>query len=393
MTTDRIQPWRRLAHRLLLALFVGLPFVRISGNSALRFDIPTLRLHFFGARIWMDELLLVLLALLFLTFLFLWITLLFGRIWCGWMCPQVVLCDLTASPSRRGSGASGGPAISPARVFLASVAVGAVTVWYFVPPLRFLGDLVRGELGGAAAASWAVLSLLTWLNLRLVRQRFCASVCPYAKLQGVLLDGNTLVIACDESRRDECVECGACVKACPVGIDIRDGLQGACINCAECIDACARVMGRKNRSSLVGYFFGKPGGKVRPWRPAAVLTGAAATGFLVLLVMAVAFRSPLEVTVRPGHAVRPIRAPSGKIVNSFEISIENRGRRAGRFALSVEGLGDTAEISPSGVVVGAGDYRVVPVLISARSAGEMAILVSDEGTTVARVPGVLLAPQ
>ena len=101
---DGIQFWRRRVHLLLLAIFLGLPFLRIGGESALRFDLPSLRLHFFGAAIWMDEFFLVLLLLLFGTFLFIWVTLMFGRIWCGWMCPQIVLLGLTAAGRRKGKG-------------------------------------------------------------------------------------------------------------------------------------------------------------------------------------------------------------------------------------------------------------------------------------------------
>lgn len=208
-----IQPWRRRVRYLLIALFAGLPFLKVGGESALRFDVPTLRLHFFGASLWMDEFFLVLLVVLFATFLFISITLLFGRIWCGWLCPQIVFVDLTAAAGKKGKGRSGGA--SQAAAIFVSVVVGAVSVWYFVSPYDFLRDLAAGELGKVAAGSWIVLSVVTWLDLALVRQTFCATVCPYSRLQGVMLDRNSLVIAYDQARAGECIDCGACVKTCP----------------------------------------------------------------------------------------------------------------------------------------------------------------------------------
>ena len=94
-TSKRIQPWRRLVSALEAVTILGIPFLKIRGESALRFDIPSLRLHFFGLSLWMEEFFILLIAVIFLIFLFLLITLLFGRIWCGWLCPQTVLSDLT----------------------------------------------------------------------------------------------------------------------------------------------------------------------------------------------------------------------------------------------------------------------------------------------------------
>ena len=96
-TTRRFGPWRRTAGLVQAAIFLGLPFVTLRGESALRFDVPSLRLHFLGATLWMDEFFVLLLVLLAFTFVFLLVTFVWGRVWCGWSCPQTLLGDLTAS--------------------------------------------------------------------------------------------------------------------------------------------------------------------------------------------------------------------------------------------------------------------------------------------------------
>ena len=276
-----IQRYRRAAGAAQALLFVGLPFLTVGGESALRFDVGTLTLHVFGAAVGVDELFVTLPALIFLTLLLLLVTVSFGRVWCGWSCPQTVLGDLTRlvqpwpgrvpRPWRRAAGV--------ALTALVSLLVGAATVWYFVPPGRFLADLAAGRLGPVAAGAWAVLSLVLFLDLTLVRGRFCATACPYARLQGVLYDAHTLTIAYDQRRDPDCVDCGACVRCCPTGIDIRDGAQMECIACAECVDACRPIMLKlKRKPDLVGYFFGEPGRARRLLRPATVglLAGHAA---------------------------------------------------------------------------------------------------------------------
>ena len=229
--------WRRAAEVAQAALVLGLPFLRIGGESALRFDVPTLRLHFFGASLAMDEMFPVLAAALAVTFAFLLGTLVLGRAWCGWACPQTVLSDLTARLDRWRRRGGARAALAWLLLALASALAAAGLLWYFVGPRAFALGLWRGTLHPAALWSWAATGAVLFLDLAFLRARFCATACPYARLQGVLFDRHTLVVAYDAARAADCIDCGACVRCCPTGIDIRDGLQMECIACAECIDA------------------------------------------------------------------------------------------------------------------------------------------------------------
>jgi cytochrome c oxidase accessory protein FixG len=389
--TSRIHPWRRLVHILLTLLFFGLPFLRIGGESAFRFDIPTLRLHFFGAVIWMNEFFIVLVAILFLTFLFIWVTLVFGRVWCGWLCPQLILTGMTASRNRlrhlTGRGLS-----SHLKALLLSVLTGAAMVWYFVSPYDFLSRLAAGDLGRVAAWSWVVLAGITWLDLLLVRESFCATICPYSRLQGAMFDRDTLVIAFDPERAGECVECQACIRTCPVGIDIREGLQAACVSCAECVDACAHILGKKGRPSLIGYFYGRPGGPFRPFRPAAVFLAAALFFFFGLLLLLIAGRSPVDLTILPNHGYPPRMSPDGRIVNSFLLSLENRAAESASLGVRAVGAAGAIEISPPVIEIEGGAHRRIPVFLVSEKGGPIDIILTMEDGTTVRAHAAVIVP-
>ncbi len=363
-------------------MVLGLPFLRIGGESALRFDVPTLRLHFFGTSIWMDELFVVLAATLFLVFLFLLVTLVLGRVWCGWGCPQTALLDLTGLVvrwRRRGGWrrlAAFGLALG------ASAVVGASLLWYFVTPGEFFRRLLANDLGQVLGGSWAVLGAASFGNLVWLRQRFCATACPYARLQGALFDGQTLVVAYDGRRAADCIDCGACVRVCPTGIDIRRGLQMACIACAECIDACEPIMRKLGRPpELVGYFFGEPGTPRRLLRPAAAALAAATALSLGATAAVAAGRSARDLAVAPAASYAPRLAADGRAVNAYAVSLENRGRSPLTVRLGLAAGAAETDLQPRQVVLSPGEHRRLTVLAMARGlapAGPVPAVISAE---------------
>jgi len=373
-TSRRIGTWRRGAGIAQAAIFLFLPFLTVLGESALRFDVPTLRLHLFGATLWMDEFFVLLLGLLAATFVFLFVTFLWGRVWCGWSCPQTVLGDLTDSlASERARKRR-----RPARLALAWLAVAGVsvlfsaaTLWYFVTPAEFFSGILALDLGPVLGWSWAVLGTVLFLDLGFVRGSFCASACPYAKLQGVLFDRSTLVVAYDVGRDAECVDCGACVRVCPTGIDIRDGLQAECIACAQCVDACAPILAKFGRPTLVDYFWGAPGEPPRFLRPVVLALGAAsllAVGGTVAAGIH-AGRASLDLTAAFSSTFSPRLGPDGRVVNAYEVSFENRGRGPVTLRLSLSPARGEATVSPERVDLAPGEHRRVLVVASAAGLG------------------------
>lgn len=364
----KIQPWRRLAEAIQAIIIIGLPFVRIKGESALRFDVPSLRLHFFGFHLWMEEFFIVLVALLFLSLLVILITLLLGRIWCGWLCPQTVIADFTAFVDKAGGRGLLHKLSVWTAVFIVSVIMAANLIWYFVSPYEFIPRLVDGELGHIIRGFWIVLTVLLFLNFVLLRQKFCATVCPYAKLQGSLFDNRTLLVAFDSRRKDECMDCMACVRTCPVGIDIRRGSNAACIHCAECIDRCAMMMAPKSKSSLIGYFFGLPGDGGRVLRQNVVLIGTVTVTFLIFFIYLLITRVPVDMTVLPNYVFQPRTLGNGSIINSYIISVKNRGSNDAVLRVRVKGIEGEVKIVPDKAIhIAAGEINKFPVYISVRN--------------------------
>jgi polyferredoxin len=354
---------RRIVALLGGAATLLLPFLEIRGRSVVRFDLPTLSLHLFGAVVPIDEFYLVLLGALFLVALTLWVTVVFGRLWCGWLCPQTVIGEIgewIASALPPGCRSAGKTA-----VLLPFTAVVSISLlWYFVPPAEATRDLVRSPiLLGFFLAQWGVIFFM----VAVVGTRFCKTVCPYAMLQNVLADRETLAVAYDPARA-ECLGCERCARVCPVGIDIRAGGQRECIACASCIDACREVTSRRN--PVVAPFIAYRGTVLRG--KAYLFAGGCLAAALVLLA-AIWSRPDVRFAVQwEGTA----GTPRG---NVYRYSVRNDSDRPIVLALSVEGparLLDDPEVAvPSRgrvtgkVTVQRGDGTPGEILITASGRG------------------------
>jgi len=309
---------RRIVALLGGATILLIPFLEIRGRSAFRFDLPTLSLHFFGAVVPIDEFYLVLLGALLLVALTLWVTVVFGRLWCGWLCPQTVIGEIgewiaSALPARfRQAGKT--LALLPF-----SALVSLSLLWYFVPPAEATRDLLRSPaLLGFFLSQWGVI----YLMVAVVGPRFCKTACPYAMLQNVLSDRETLAVAYDPAR-PECLRCDGCTRACPVGIDVRNGGQRECIACAACIDACREATSGRGIAPFIAYRGTVLRGK------AYLFAGGCLAAALVLLAAAWS-RPDVRFDVQwDGKA----GTPRG---NVYRYSVRNDSDRPVALALSVE---------------------------------------------------------
>jgi polyferredoxin len=326
--TSRIGPKRTLVQWFCSLLVLGLPFIKLGGDSLLRLDAATRTLLFFGARIRIEEFYLFLLLVLIFVFGFLFVTFLLGRVWCGWLCPQTTLCDLADWLDARVRNA----VVRQLLYLLIACVVACNLIWYFVAPSEFFGRLFAGHVGAVAGISWISMFLLVYLDLALVRRKFCKTVCPYGRVQLMTTGSGTLTLEFDQKLKDACLRCGACVRACPMEIDIRNGLQIECINCGRCLDACREVMEKTGGKGLIRYSFGSGTYSISPKAKFVALAGVLVL-LTAMLVVAIVTRTEASLKVQrvPTAAVKVL--PDGTLVNFFTLYLENRGTSRARYSI------------------------------------------------------------
>ena len=383
-----LRRWTFLA--LHLVLFVT-PWLKVGGNPLLLIDIPARQVFFFGAIFTASDSFFLLLILLFATFALFFFTSLWGRIWCGYTCPQTVFLETWIRPleiwiegdrvqrkRRDGQEWSFDRAWRKAAKWVAFLAVSlllaAAMVSLFVPAR----ELWTGNAGMLAYSFVLIFTALWYLDFTWFREQFCNFLCPYARFQSALTDEETLLIGYDPSRGEprkkgkaaaedgRCIECNKCVVVCPQGIDIRDGFQLECIQCARCIDACTSVMDKLGHRTLVEYtsMAEQEGRKVRRLRPRTIVYGGlllALVGFGLTLATQ---RMPFEATVNrvPGSLFTV--DPDGFVRNTYLVQITNNkaGDSPVDFTVTVDGIPD-AEVLAQNVQLAASETRTLPLIV------------------------------
>jgi cytochrome c oxidase accessory protein FixG len=363
-----------------MLVFLLIPYIRMRGKPLVLLDLPHREFTLFGTTFLpTDTLLLMLLMMSILITVFL-LTALFGRVWCGWGCPQTVYMEFLFRPIERWleGGRSGslhldslglrgqlqprrlakyaiyfGLALVLAHTFLAYfVGVDQLAVWVRRSPVQH----------PTSFALMALTSAAIMFDFSFFREQTCLVACPYGRWQSALLDKQSLIVAYDRNRGEprakgrvrpagagDCIDCGACVTTCPTGIDIRDGLQMECIHCTQCADACDAIMRRVERpEGLIRYssraaLEGEP---VHKLRPRVVLYPLALAGSFGGFLFALGTKAPADVTMLRGLGQPYAVEADGRVANQVRIKIANRSRVDHRYGIRVDGIADGSVIAP-----------------------------------------------
>ncbi|MGJ5816295.1 4Fe-4S dicluster domain-containing protein [Paludibaculum fermentans] len=366
---------RKLVHLTCFLIFVLLPFFNV-----MRFDIPRQRFYFAGYELLISEFGIIFFALMFLMFVIVVSSVVYGRIYCGYMCPQMIFSEASLETeswikrkvtkylikwpaARRNLLARG---LFYAAVGLASVFLSFIFISYFVTPSDLIRRLASLDMHTAGGISGAVVTLITFLDFTLLRQRFCTTVCPYGYLQGMLGDGNTLLVTYRDENQ-ECIECKKCVRDCLMGIDIRKSpYQIECVHCGECIDSCADILGKLGKPGLIHYTWGETGNVVENETAWYRKLGIRDSKRVVVLLVTLFYLSGLYVALSMRRTIlvqlQPVRTSmfrlgsDGTVYNTFRVKLSNRGSSDASVAFWLEGLPSGAlTLQPSPVPLKAGE--------------------------------------
>jgi polyferredoxin len=338
--TGRFARQRRLIQLGFLAVFAVLPLFDL-----FRFDFTVSRFYFFRNEIWLDEWTLVWLALMFAMWLVAAASLILGRVYCAYACPQMVFSEfahdldhLAKKIARRISAKGRGAAVRAVSLALlapVSVLFSLLFMAYFAPLPEVVRRLVRFDVGPWIGLLGLLTAVLFFLDFAFLREGFCRSVCPYGLLQGILEDGRSLHVAYSEAT-GPCTQCGLCEKVCPMEIDIRRGpYQIECTRCGNCIDACNLVLGRKKRPGLLAFDFGSA--SLTQWDAKRVLVAVSTVGFGVALAAAVAMRQDVSFRLSPVY-VENAAGAAGFAESRFLLRATNKSAAPVALNVTSEGL-------------------------------------------------------
>lgn len=355
-----------------LLLFFTLPFIKVEGEPIFLFNILERKFIFFGQVFWPQDFFIFAIGLLtFLVFVILF-TVAFGRLFCGWACPQTIFMELVfrkieywiegdANQQRRLKAMPWNAEKIRKRV----LKIAAFFIVSFVIANFFLGYVIGIDRVGlmiqeGALVHFGVFSALLIFTLVFFfvyywfREQVCLIVCPYGRLQGVLLDRNSIVVAYDYVRgeprgklndplvnKGDCINCNACVRVCPTGIDIRNGTQLECVNCNACIDACDEMMDHIEKPrGLIRY--ASENNIAKKEKTTYTLRLKLYTGVLLLLIsfLGVLLITRADVSARvlrtPGQMYQQL--PEHKISNLFNIKLANKTRKQIHLDLKIENI-------------------------------------------------------
>ncbi len=367
---------RRWVAWALIVMFVALPFVRVGGKPALLLDVLGRRFVVLGRTFLPTDGVLLMLLLLAVFLSVVLVTALVGRAWCGWACPQTVYMEFLFRPierlfegpreaqlrlDRQGGGLR--RAAKNVVYALISCLLANVFLAYFVGTdalRRWVLEAPSAHPGGFAVV--AVTAALIFFDFAYFREQMCTVACPYARLQSVLLDPKSLLIGYDVRRGEprskgkakqpgfgDCIDCQACVVACPTGIDIRQGLQLECVACGQCADACDSIMARIHKpAGLIRYssLAELERGEKRRWlRPRVVAYALVLAGLLGALVVMGTRRPSAEITLLRGLGAPFAETPDG-VVNQLRLKVENRSDQRRSFAVQLVDFPQAAVVAP-----------------------------------------------
>ncbi len=360
MPSGRFYEYRKYLSYVLVAILFVMPFIHINGRPLFLFNIIERKFILFGKIFWPQDFFIFGLTMIALIVFLVLFTVAFGRIFCGWICPQTIFMEMVfrrieywieGSASKMRLRDQGPWNAEKIRVkltkwtifFGVSFLISNIFLAYIIG-IHDLYAIITAPISQHLTGFIAMMIFTSvfFFNYLWFREQVCLVVCPYGRLQGVMLDRNSIVVAYDyergeprgkiskkaESSLGDCIDCDLCVKVCPTGIDIRNGTQMECVNCTACIDACDSIMDKVNRPrGLIRYASEENIASKKPFQFTARLKAYSVA--LLALVGVLSFilvsRPDVETRIlRVGGQLYHLQEEEGTVSNLFNLHLVNK---------------------------------------------------------------------
>ena len=358
---------------LYLIVFFGLPFIKVNGMPFIQFNIPEGKFILFSKIFWPQDFYIFAIAMITFVIFIALFTVIYGRLFCGWVCPQTIFMEMIFRPiewliegnpaeqkqlnNGKWSFKKFGKKSLKHLIFLFISFVIANTFLAYIFGVSKLYKIIEEPISNHVALFFGVIvfTLLFYLVFAFVREIVCTTICPYGRLQGVLFDQDTMLVAYDYKRGEErgkfkknvertsgdCIDCHQCVNVCPTGIDIRNGTQLDCINCTACIDVCDFMMEKVNLpKGLIRYASenGIAEGKKLTFTPKIKAYSALLVVLLCVLTALLITRKQIDAHITRTGGQLYQELPDNKISNLYNAKIINKTNKDIPVEMKLEGI-------------------------------------------------------
>jgi cytochrome c oxidase accessory protein FixG len=432
----KLYNYRKLVSLILLAVFFILPFIKVNGDPFVLFNFLERKFIIFSVMFYPQDFHLFVLSMIaFIVFVVLF-TVIFGRIFCGWICPQTIFMEFIYrqieywvegnNNQQRKLDASAldfnkiwRKGLKHILFFLISV----ITVFFFlayIVGIERVGVIISE--GPSANISGfiglVIFSIVHYFVFAKLREQVCIIICPYGRLQGVLLDRNSIVVSYDHVRgeprgkyhpledrgsigKGDCIECGSCEAVCPTGIDIRNGTQLECINCTACIDACNSVMNRVNKpEGLIRYASESTiADKTRlKFNLRILLYSIVLSGLLILIAFLFSIRTDIESTILRAKGTMYQEYDSLHYSNIYMIQVINKTRKSLEVDLELDKPVGELKLIGGPLIVGKGKVGEAQFLVLIRKSDlkssntEVEFKVMSQGEEMDEIESTFIGP-
>ena len=396
------QRLRQYSNSCLIAIFFILPFINYQGRQAILFDVTEQQFFFFNLTLWPQDFTLLAWFFMAAAFALFFVTVYWGRVWCGFLCPQTawtfiymwIEAKIEGNHHHRAALDKAPWSLSKFRKRLTKHALwivfalltGCGFISYFMPARELYIDIFTASSGFWTGAWVWFFALCTYLNAGWMREMMCLHCCPYSRFQAVMFDANTKTVSYDTERGEsrgprkraektelgDCVDCNLCVDVCPTGIDIRNGLQYECINCGACVDACNQTMEKFGYAPNLISFTSENALKGQPQTSVFSLKALGYASALLIMISLIIIDlsqlSHIQLNVIRDRQTLYREVGADRVENSYQLKIRNKTQQAAVYQIAVRSdkTPSLTIVTDTVVQIKPGEQLDYPVTVSGR---------------------------